>query len=99
MWNEIYPAKKKGIKILAKGEKLLLIGKVWINNVCIKSNTFTNQTLSWSESGGNSSNAELKFVIKGDLVYSISGKYWRDNSSKPSSDNLNCQNSFHICVR
>ena len=47
MWSEIYLANVKGVTILLKGEKLPIIGKVWINNICI---TFTNQTLSLSES-------------------------------------------------
>ena len=71
-----------------KREKLPLVGKVFINIVFIKNITFANQTLSWSEFGGNPSNAELKFITKGDLVYSISGMYWRDSSSKPFSDNI-----------
>ena len=48
------------------------------------------KSLPWFESGGNPSNTELKFISKGDLVYGISGKYWKDSSSKPPSDKTYC---------
>ena len=78
MWSRIYPTNVKGVTILVKGEKLSLVDKVWINKCLDQKHTFTNKTLSWSESGGNPSNVELKFINKGDLVYGISGKNCSD---------------------
>ena len=96
IWSGICPANAKGVTILVKGEKLLLVDMVQINNVCIKRNIFINQTLSWSESGGRPSNAEVNLQVK--LVWFIVlVAYWRDSSSKPSQPILIARIVLHLC--
>lgn len=88
MWSGKYLTNANGIYILVQGMSPPLDGRVWINNVYIKKIAFVNKTLTWSESDGNPSNAELNFTINENGVFIFSGKYWEAGSSKPPTDNL-----------
>lgn len=66
-----------------------LHGKVWVDDTLILEPTFAKQTLSWSSSTGNSSNAELHFITEEPTGrISFTGRYWKTSEPKPTSNNI-----------
>lgn len=77
------------VTISIQGHKPPIYGKVWVDDILIVEPTFAEQTLSWSTSSGNTSNAELDFTTeKSTGRISFIGKYWKKSEPKPTTDNI-----------
>ena len=76
------------VTISIQGHKPPIYGKVWVDGILIVEPTFAEQTLSWSATSGNSSNAELDFTTEKTGRITFTGKYWEKSEPKPTFDNI-----------
>ena len=92
MWSGMYPSTIANATFQIQGESPPSTGKVWAAGVLVKKPTFSNYTLSWSSSDGNSHSASLVFKTNGKHTLSFTGRFWKAGDPEPILDNIQGQN-------